>query len=232
MENLINTLFPPKCVFCGSIGDVFCENCISNCAILLNQHCIVCGRPAIDGRTHRYCLKTGVPTQSLSVYVYGKNVRECIRKSKYSSRLFMCLRRLSFEGTAVASEWGYDFKDFIVVSIPVSKNREKLRGFNQADIISRSFAKRFKLPIDNSILSRIKDTKAQHSSTRKERFQNISGSFFTPLSANSTNSNAKGKKILLVDDICTTGATFLEAARVLYKNWAIEVRCFSLSKKL
>lgn len=225
MEKIINALFPPKCMFCGCVGDVFCENCISNCLLLLEQRCIVCDKPSIDGMTHKYCYKTGMPTQILSVFIYGGNVRGCIRKSKYSSKIFMCLKRLSFEGINLAYEWGYNFKDFIIVSIPVSKEKQKLRGFNQVDVISKSFSKKFKLDIDNSLLKRIRDTKSQHSSSRKQRFKNVSNSFLS-------NANAGGKKILLIDDIATTGATFLEASKVLYQNGALEVRCFSLSKKL
>jgi len=225
MEKIINALFPPKCEFCGSVGDVFCENCISNCLLLLNQHCIVCDKPSIDGMTHKYCYKAGIPIQLLSVFVYGGNVRQCVRKSKYSSRLFMCLKRLSFEGINLAYEWNYNLKDFIIVSIPVSKEREKLRGFNQVDVISKSFSKKFKLEIDNALLKRIRDTKSQHSSSRKQRFKNVSNSFLSDL-------GVKGKKILLIDDISTTGATFLEASKILYQNGALEVRCFSLSKKL
>ena len=136
----------------------------------------------------------------------------------------MCLRRLAFEGVNLAYEWGYSFKDYIVVSIPVSKEREKLRGFNQVDVISKVFSKRFKLEIDNPILSRIRDTKSQHSSSRKQRFKNVSNSFLS-------SEKVKGKNIILIDDISTTGATFLEASKALYEKGALEVRCFSLSKK-
>ena len=137
----------------------------------------------------------------------------------------MCLKRLSFEGVNIVYEWGYGFNDFIAVSIPVSKQKEKVRGFNQVDVISKVFAKRFKIPVDNSILSRTKDKKAQHALSRRERFENISGSF-------TSNEKVKDKKIVLIDDICTSGATFLEASRVLYESGAADVRCFALSKRL
>ncbi len=238
MEKLINALFPPRCVFCGRVGDVFCENCISNCSIIFDQRCIFCDNPSSDGITHKYCLNRysgdlkdlnpGIrktPSQFISVFVYENNVRECIRKSKYSSRLFMCLKRLSFEGVNIAYEWGYSFSDFIAVPIPVSKQKEKIRGFNQVDLICKSFSKRFNIPIDNSLLSRIKDKNAQHRLNRKERFENIKGSFVS-------SDKARGKKIVLIDDICTSGATFLEASKVLYENGALDVKCFSLSKKL
>jgi ComF family protein len=259
MEKIINTIFPPRCVFCGALGDVFCDNCISTCNILKEQRCLICDRPSTDGKTHKYHFSLGVsplrpnnrlrensrafqssnavvkaniknyarkyPSQLISPFIYEKNVRECIRKSKYSSRLFSCLKRLSFEGVNIVFEWGYSFDDFVVVPIPVSKQREKLRGFNQADIISKIFAVRFGLVADHSILIRTKDKHAQHSLSRQDRFSNIKGSFVS-------NEKVKGKKVLLVDDICTTGATFLEASKVLFENGALDVKCFSLSKKL
>ena len=54
MEKLINAVFPPRCVFCGALGDVFCENCMSNCTLLKEQRCLVCDRPSKNGETHPY----------------------------------------------------------------------------------------------------------------------------------------------------------------------------------
>ncbi|HPD73948.1 MAG TPA: double zinc ribbon domain-containing protein [bacterium] len=250
MEKLINAVFPPRCVFCGALGDVFCENCMSNCTLLKEQRCLVCDRPSKNGETHpyHYVLEPSqkneetrlkdqekqskphslLPSQFISPFIYENNVRECIRKSKYSSRLFSCLKRLSFEGVNIVYEWGLSFEGFIVVPIPVSKQKEKLRGFNQADIISKIFAKRFNIPVDTSILTRIKDKHAQHSLSRNERFENIKNSF----EVGKQGYGVLGKKFVLVDDICTTGATFLESSRVLFYAGALDVKCFALSKKL
>ena len=79
--------------------------------------------------------------------------------------------------------------------------------------------------LDNSILTRIKDKHAQHDLSRPDRFKNIEGSF-------ASSERVKGKKIILVDDICTTGATFLEASKVLFEHGAADVKCFALSKKV
>ena len=125
-------------------------------------------------------------------------------------------------------EWGLSFEGFTVVPIPVSKQKERLRGFNQADIISKIFAKRFNIPVDTSILTRIKDKHAQHSLSRTERFENIKNSF----EVGKQGDGVLGKKFVLVDDICTTGATFLESSRVLFDAGALDVKCFALSKKL
>lgn len=226
MDNLINAVFPPKCLFCDEIGDIFCENCLSTCNVLSTQYCVVCDRPSRYGYTHEDCLKTGFEPKNLTcVFVYEKKVRECIRKSKYSQKEFMALKRLSFDGVNIAFEWGLDYDGYTLVPVPISKNRVKQRGFNQVDVIARSFSLKFKLKMDNSILIRIKDTKTQHGLSRIGRFNNVRGSF-------KVEKDLSGKKILLLDDICTTGATFLEASKTLYGAGASEVRCFALSKKL
>ena len=248
MENAFNIIFPPKCVFCGTVGNVFCDNCISNCSILQNQRCLICDKNSFSGETHyhhsfdlRY-LSCGngllspvlsepdkvhvskYPSQLVCPFVYEGNVRECIRKSKYSQKLFMCLKRLAFEGVNLIYEWGYSFNDFCVLSIPISKQREQTRGFNQVDVISKVFAKRFGLEI-KSFLKRTRDKKAQHGLTRFERFKNVEGAFYV-------DGDVLGKNIILIDDICTTGATFLEASKVLFEKGAKDIKCFALSKKL
>jgi len=226
MDNIFNKLFPPRCLFCGSVGSVFCENCLSGCRLVKYQKCLVCDKPSLDGKTHQTCLRLGIPTQLISIYEYYGKVRDCIKKSKYYSRQFMALKILSREALGLSYEWSGSFDGFICVPIPLSKEKYLNRGFNQALLIAHTLAKGHKLTVDESILIRDRGTKAQHAINREERFKNVSGCF------SATEGNVGGKKILLVDDICTTGATFLEAAKTLYKVGAVEVKCFALSKKL
>lgn len=138
----------------------------------------------------------------------------------------MALKILSREALGLSHEWSEFFRDFVCVPIPLSKERYLERGFNQALTIVSIISVGFKIHVDNSILTRIKGTKAQHGINREERFKNISGSF------SAEPEKVRGKKILLVDDICTTGSTFMEASKVLYEAGAKEVRCFALSKKM
>ena len=226
MDNIFNKIFPPKCLFCSSIGSVFCENCLSGCRLVKYQKCLVCDKPSLEGKTHKECSKSEIPTQLLSIYEYYGKVRECIKKSKYNSRQFMALKVLSREALGLLSEWPGSFNGFVCVPIPLSKERYLNRGFNQALLIALVLSKGLKLAVEESILIRVRGTKAQHAINREERFRNILDCFEVP------ENSAKGKKILLVDDICTTGATFLEAAKTLYKAGALEVKCFALSKKL
>ncbi len=228
MDNIINKIFPPKCIFCSSIGSLICENCLSDCDLIKYQRCILCGKESTDGYTHPHCLrsKDNLPIQIISTYEYSGKVRECIRKSKYYSRQFMVLKILAREALEISYELLKDLKDFICVPIPISINRYKTRGFNQTLVIASIVGRTLKMNVKEYILKRIKDTKAQHSINKEERVKNVAGSFQTK------KEYVLGKKILLIDDISTTGSTFIEASRTLYNVGAKEVRCFSLSKKI
>ena len=224
MENVLNTLFPPKCFSCGiNYGDI-CRYCLQKCKIAKNYYCIVCDRPSLGGKTHELCKTKYTPSSIFSSYEYKGLVRKCIMLSKYRARVFAPLKRLSKEASYMASKCGIDYKYFIVTPIPLSKGRSKERGFNQASLIAGAISKEFSINYEDNILIRDKETVAQHKKTRKERFENMENAF-------KVEKDLKGLKILVVDDICTTGATLLEASKALYKAGANEVRCFTIAKE-
>ena len=187
--------------------------------------CIVCEQSSVMGRTHELCHTPGVPKEITSVFVYEGMVRKCIKDSKYAARAFASLKKLASESATNFSKTNPNLEGFAVVPIPLSKQRAKSRGYNQAEIIAQIVSKNMQLKLKTNILSRIEHTKAQYTSNRAQRFKNMQTAF-------EGSSQAKGKKILLVDDICTTGATFVSASKALYQAGAKEVRCFSIAKKL
>jgi len=137
------------------------------------------------------------------------------------------MKKLSTEATAIAYEWDFiNLEGYTCVPIPISIRKEAYRGFNQAELIAKTLSWKFGLRYEISILNRVKDTRSQFSLSRKERFQNLNASFTC------LEEKVRGRKFLLVDDVCTTGATFLEAAKTLYLAGALDVKCFSLSKKV
>jgi competence protein ComFC len=176
------------------------------------------------GETHEQCKNSGAPESIFSTFEYKGLVRKCIMSSKYRSKLFAPLKILAKEAADIASKCDITYEDFAITPIPLGAKRARERGFNQAGLIAKAVAERFSISYQDSILVRNKETKAQHKKTRQERFKNLENAFIVK-------KRLKGRKILVVDDICTTGATFLEAARALYSAGALEVRCFSLAKE-
>ncbi|OGC48041.1 hypothetical protein A2W32_01625 [candidate division WWE3 bacterium RBG_16_37_10] len=237
MEKLLKLIFPEKCTFCGQFGDVFCVGCLKKCKILMDSYCIVCDDVSIGGSTHKDCMnlqneqqtknETDVkfPSRLITLFSYEGVVRECIKRAKFSSREFLAFKRLAQFGCIYAVELGLDFRDFISVPIPVSSNRMRERGFNQSEMITKVICGNFKIKMGTSILVRKRDTPHQTTFDRALRFKNVENAF-------KVNKKVEGANILLVDDICTTGATFLEASKVLLNAGAANVECFVLSKKL
>ena len=229
MENLLKYLFPPKCIFCGSEGEVFCDTCLAECSLLTAQYCLVCDLPSEGGLTHKQCVersKGTAPSRLIGVYSYDGKVRECIKFSKYGAKQFLSLRKLCREAADVCAEMWDSLTPDLCLPIPSSPKKLSYRGFNQANMIAEEFSNKFKLSLNKEVLIRVRNTEAQHTQDREGRRENVKGSFAVTAPA-----KVAGKKILLVDDISTTGATFLESAKVLYAAGAAEVQCFALSKR-
>jgi len=224
MEKALDILFPPKCFGCGSGYGHICRRCLLSCKVARHFYCVVCDKPSVMGETHEQCYKTELPDSIFSAYEYKGLVRKCIMRSKYRAKLFASLKTISLEAANVASKCALDYREFVVTTIPLSAQRTKERGFNQAGIIAQAVSEVFSVPYRDSMLVRNKETKAQHKKTRKERFENLKGAFVAQ-------KDLSGQKILVVDDICTTGATLLEASRVLYQAGAKEIKCFTLAKE-
>lgn len=103
----------------------------------------------------------------------------------------------------------------LILPIPLHKNRQKERGFNQALLLAKEMAKRLQLECDSHLLTRIVDTPHQTGLTKNQRRTNLTKAF-----AVNNHKKIQGKTILLVDDVITTGITIRECAKTLYKEGA------------
>lgn len=224
MEKLYQLIFPQKCFICQQEYALVCKKCEAELPYSEYFYCLVCGKPSLSGETHRLCLKEKTPNGVFSAFKYEGPIRLGIKKSKYHSSHFSVLKKLTELACLYAQLCGVEYEEVGVVPIPLSKKKMRSRGFNQAQKISEVLCKEFSIEHRPNYLRRVVDTKVQYEFGRKERFDNLQGAF-------SCEYDLSGKNLLLVDDICTSGATFLEAGRVLYNAGAKEVSCFSLAKK-
>jgi ComF family protein len=160
--------------------------------------------------------------EGLYGFYYEAKLRDAIHAFKFSGRkdVGRCLVRL-VEKKIVAFSTKFDS----IIPLPVTEKRLKERGFNQSFIISEEISKMTGKPVHHSMLRKIKETKDQYTLSKEERKKNIRGAFSLVDKV-----NLKGKRVLLVDDLYTTGQTAREATRVLYKGKAENVVFFALAR--
>lgn len=220
LNALLDMVFPPVCLLCAKdLGpDGFCAACrgaISD-KIIRGARCSVCSIPFASeaGSDHvcGECLKTKNHfIKACSAVIYDGIVHEAIQAFKYNGKV-----ALAGPLAGLASD-AMDFPEApeIIVPVPLHINRLRKRGYNQALLIARIVAKRMDVAVDYMSLKRVRDTASQVNLKAAERQGNISGAF-----AVRRTGALDGKRVLLVDDVFTTGATLRECAKVLNMDGA------------
>lgn len=228
MYNLLRTivrfLFPQNCFSCGAFDTVFCGECVRKLTLLDSGYCLVCGKKAIKGFTHPSCINLHSPERLISFFSYEGVLRDCILDSKYKSKAFCIFEEASELAVHMLAELDIFFtEEVILVPVPMSKDKFSERTFNQTEIIAETLKRKFNCRIEN-VLEKKKDFNFQHSLNRKERAKNVRNSFLVR-----NPQKIKGKDVVLIDDVCTTGATFLECAKELKKAKVRFIYCLSLA---
>ena len=227
----LDILFPPICVNCGNSlikeekGRAVCNACLSKITIHTTLFCGICRARLPENK--KICHKN-------SQYLLGaatnfdETIRNLIHQFKYQKWqrvlnplkiiLEIYLNNLQFNSESL--------KNYIVIPIPLHKNRLQERGFNQAELIGKIIAEKYNLPLETKILFRNKETKSQAELKNwGERKNNLASAFKIE--------NAdylKNKNIILVDDVCTSGATIQEAAKILKENSAKKIIALVIAK--
>lgn len=206
--SLIDFLFPRFCVGCGAYGEDLCHECFDDFSIA-DQICPECGEESFVGWTHPKCKKKFGMDGLIVIYDYRDDkVKAAIDgvKFDFNKRLVKgLLKNFRFETGA-----RFDY----LVPVPLHFYRENWRGFNQAEEVSLVVSKKMKIGILN-VLKRKRKTKQQSTlSSRAEREKNVRGAFALKMGEKA---KLKKGKILLVDDVFTSGADMRECTKVLKK---------------
>ena len=227
LKTLINLVFPEKniCFICdeydNTIENNLCPICISKLEFIKESKCKICGRK-IDTNIDklikcRNCLKTPhYFTKTVAPLVYNKAIKKVIYDFKYNNKPYMYKL---FGELMVKSIIDNDLEHIdIIVSVPLHKYRQRKRGFNQSHLLGKYISKKLEIPIDKENLIRITKTQEQNKIKRSERIRNVEGVF-----AIIKKDIFIQKRVLLIDDIYTTGSTVDECSKLLLDNGAKEV---------
>ena len=225
---LTDLLFPKFCLGCGYIGVYLCLSCQNKLKPIEQDVCLYCKIPSFFGLTHLSCQKKLNIDGLLTLYYYGPILKKIIKNIKYRLAVQVWQEFYQIIKPEVIEKLGFYKKlssDFIIQPIPLTTNKYNERGFNQAKIISVFFQKFINSPIVD-LLARKKETLAQAQlGSLKKRYQNVKG-VFQVIDKKYFNN----KKVILVDDVVTTGSTVKEAARILKEAGAKKVYVLALAK--
>ncbi len=224
---LLNLLFPVKCVNCRKEGAYLCPDCVALADIAHQRFCPFCkpSKITLDGRTCPACRRTkrlnglfcGAAYQNFVI----KKVILHFKYEPFAKELAKPLSSLILQHFKLLDYPPVFFRDktgFVLMPVPLHKKRLKWRGFNQSEEIARHISLTLKIPLLSDVLLKTKETRPQMELPAEKRKENIEGVFSC-----SDRESIKNKKILLVDDVFTTGATMEECARVLKDAGAKEV---------
>lgn len=222
--NILADVFYPKyCFGCKRAGGYLCKFCVKQIPAAAHSFCIVCNKPSPNGFTHHTCKTQFTPDQLISAFPYQYEViPEMIITGKYMfvSETFVILGMLAAE--QIKNSFGFShFQDYVICPLPLHPSKKRWRGFNQADLIANAFENCFQIPALD-LLIRTKKTKTQKDLDAKQRKTNMANAFAP--------AQVIPEKVILVDDVCTTGQTIIEATKVLKENGAKQVICITLAK--
>jgi ComF family protein len=223
LDRLLGILYPRRCPICHGIvegkGNKICPGCKKEVVPIGEPVCKKCGKPIhhpeqeycqdCQTRQHRY-------TRGIAALPYVGKVKESIYQMKFHNKR----EYFDFYGPYMADVLGEKIKSWdiqVIVPVPLHPSKLRRRGFNQAEILAMWLGEILKIPVRTDLVRRVRATRPQKELLYRERQNNLKGAFKI------SQYDVKLKKILLVDDIYTTGSTIDEITAVFLEQGAEDV---------
>jgi competence protein ComFC len=231
-RGLVSLFYPPFCAVCaGAIepGETLCASCVEKAPRIRPPFCAKCSQPFAGDITGSFTCANCADRElhfeaAVSAYRSRGVVREVIHSFKYNRQIHLrhLLGRWLAESLDDARLAGRRFD--LIVPVPLHAARRRERGFNQAELLAAALHRISRLPIENA-LQRTRYTTTQTQFDRSERMENLRGAFRLR-----RRDNVQDLRVLLVDDVLTTGSTLSECASVLRKAGAVSVHAATVAR--
>ena len=222
LGNVVDALYPRRCPVCEALvekrGEA-CIECLCKLKYIVSPFCMICGKQLDDDmqETCGDCAKNKHTfIRGVAVFAYTQQIKQSMYRFKYDGQrdyaYFYADMLFKLKGHIIAS-----WKPDVIVPVPLHKKRYKKRGYNQAALVAYRLGQLLGIAVDEQLITREKNTLAQKELNDKERAKNIKSAFHV------SQNIVKYKKVLLVDDIYTTGATIDACARAMNSIHKVDV---------
>ena len=222
----VDLFLPPACLLCGQLlppgcdPQAFCGECQATMPPLGSSHCSCCSQP-FPGTSSQHLCATCLQRPPVFSIVhaacsYQERVKDAIHQLKYHNQVNLAQPLGKLLGKALESA-EVSFNPDCIIPVPLHPSRLRERGYNQALEISRPLSRTLRVPIDSKFLQRILKTPPQQGLTAAERKKNLRNAFMLT-------QKISARKVLLVDDVMTTGETVRECCRTLLQGNVEEVQ--------
>jgi len=222
-EILLDLLFPSKCIGCGAEGEFICSSCSEELPRLESPYCESCGLPLEEEGACPKCCNRPLEIDGIrSLFLHENLARDAVHALKYNN-----LKSLAKPLAQLMAEYleSNPLPADILLAIPMHSKRMRKRGYNQAHLLAEELGRLMQLPVSRGTLIRTTDTPSQVSLGAEERRKNVAGAFHCK------NQAFADKRMLLIDDVCTTGATLNACAITLKEAGAASVWGLTLSRE-
>ena len=233
LTTLTDLLYPRTCPACGRAAGSelshVCWNCVTDSVSIRSPFCRICGNP-VDGIVeHEYCCswcRVDRPwfDKARSALRYRASIQKAVRVFKYEHGTFLSADLGKFLVACVQAHYSANHFD-AVTYVPLHSVQERERTYNQSRLLAKEVARTMNVQILHNCLRRVRRTVSQTGLNAAQRRENVDHAFMVEKA-----DWLDGRRLLLVDDVMTTGATVNECARILRKGGAIEVHVVTLAR--
>ncbi|UCB43924.1 MAG: ComF family protein [Dehalococcoidales bacterium] len=221
----LDLLFPQWCIGCGGEGSFLCQACQRNLSRISPPICPRCGKPQSNGQLCSGCIEWSATIDGIrSPFRFEGVIREAVHQLKYRN-----LRAIVPSLAVLLNDYirTLTLPADVLVPVPLHRKRLRERGYNQSLLLAKGLGRLNGLPIIDSCLVRQKDTPPQaRTSTVEERRDNVIGVF------SCRDDQLRDRKVLLIDDVATSGATLDACATVLKASGAASVWALVLAREI
>jgi ComF family protein len=232
LEAAVSLLYPPVCTICGRsirAGEYLCDQCETKVVRIVAPFCEKCSEPfdgSITGAfTCANCAHRTIYFEAAVAAYRGRGiVRQIIHEFKYGHQIHLRHLVARWLHAALDDERLLGCRFDVIVAVPLHPTRQRERGFNQAGLLVELLSAQTRIPA-KPLLERTRYTTTQTALDRSERMENLHNAFRLR-----KNANVRGLRVLLVDDVLTTGSTLNECARILKRAGALSIHAATAAR--